>query len=177
MKKRRRYWIRVGVLTVFVALLGFALYQTVVGNRPEVLREGDNAPNFTLETMDGDSVSLVDYKGKGVLINFWASWCGPCRREMPAIERRYQKYKDSGFAVLAVNVGESEVSARGFVRSQQLSFPILLDREKQVTKLYHVGSLPHSVFIKPDGTIAKIVIGEMNDTIIEEHVQTILPDK
>lgn len=177
MKLRPRYWIRAGVLAVFVALLGFALYQTVIGNQSTVLRTGDPAPDFTLTTVDGDTISLSDYKGQGVLINFWATWCGPCRREMPAIERRYQTHQDNGLVVLAVNVGEPEVSARGFAHSHQLTFPILLDPDKEVTKLYNVGQLPHSVFINPDGSVGNIVIGEMNDTIIEEQVLKILPHK
>lgn len=165
---------RVSILTVFVLLLGFTLYQTIDGSGP--LKEGDPAPDFTLQTLEGDTVQLSDLKGQPVLINFWATYCGPCRDEMPAIERRYDKYKDTGFQVLAVNTGESELSMRTFLRSLDLSFPTLLDPKTQVTNEYNVTSLPHSFFIHPDGTINKVVIGPMTDTIIEQHLRDILPE-
>lgn len=175
-KKKRRYWIRVSVLTLFAVMLGFALYQTVFSDRTDVLKEGNQAPDFTLQTLEGEAVQLSDYRGQAVLINFWASWCEPCKREMPAIERRYQKFKDHGFHVLAVNTGESKLSVQGFVRGFDLSFPILLDPDKGVTnERYNIGPLPSSMFVKPDGTINRIVVGEMNDAIIEQNVLEILP--
>lgn len=176
-KKKRRYWLRVSLLAVFALLLGFALYQTVLSGKPDVPEQGEQAPDFTLQTLEGEEIRLSDYRGKGVLINFWASWCEPCKSEMPAIERRYQKFKEKGFEVLAVNTGESDLSVKGFVRGYNLSFPILLDPDKEVTlERYHIGPLPSSIFVKPDGTIYKIVKGEMNDTFIEQNVLQILPE-
>mgnify|MGYP001165959439 FL=1 len=174
-KKQRRFWIRVGLLAVFASLLGFAIYQTVASDRTEQLREGEYAPDFTLQTLEGESVTLTDYRGQAVLVNFWASWCEPCKSEMPAIERRYQKFKDEGFEVLAVNTGESELSIKGFVRGFDLSFPLLLDPGKETTKRYNIGPLPASIFINPDGTIYKIVMGEMSESFIEQNVLQILP--
>lgn len=174
-KKKKRFWVRTSILAVFAALLGFAIYQTVLNDRADVLQESEQAPDFTLQTLEGERVDLSDYRGQGVLINFWATWCEPCKAEMPAIEQMYQIYGDQGFTVLAVNTGESELSINGFVRNYGLSFPILLDQEKKVTNdLYRIGPLPSSIFVEPNGTINKIVIGEMNSAMIEQYIlQTI----
>lgn len=175
MKKKQRYWLRVSVLTLFVLMLGFAIFQSVLRNQAGTFEEGDLAPDFTAQTMDGEQVRLSDLKGQGVLINFWASWCKPCKDEMPAIERRYQKHKEKGLTVLAVNVGESPLTVQGFVRGFDLSFPILLDPEKEVTKLYNIGPLPASLFIDPDGKIYRKVTGQMSETFIEQNVIKVLP--
>lgn len=175
-KKKRRHWIRASILAVFAFLLGYALYQTVAIDRSGVVKEGERAPDFTLQSLEQGETTFSDNEGRGVLINFWASWCGPCKAEMPAIERQYEKFKEHGFEVLAVNTGESELSIRGFVRAMDLNFPILMDPDKEVTQLYNIGPLPSSVFVKPDGTINAIVVGEMNDALIEQHVIKILPE-
>jgi len=111
-------------MVVMLVLIGFALYQT---GESEAVEVGRTAPDFELTTLDGKTVRLSDFRGKGVLINFWASWCKPCRDEMPAIQRVYERHRDKGLEVLAVNIAETEVTVDGFVRHLDLTFPILLD--------------------------------------------------
>ncbi|WP_054949455.1 thiol-disulfide oxidoreductase ResA [Numidum massiliense] len=179
MKNRRfRYWLRTSILTVVVVLLGFTLYKTFVSSSEKVLHEGEQAADFTLESLEGKKVRLSEeLQGKAVMLNFWGTWCVPCKTEMPAIERRYQKYKDQGFTVLAINAaGESKLAVHSFVEDYELTFPVLLDPEKEVTRdLYKVIPLPTSVFIKPDGTIHKIAQYELNDTSLETFIKEIMP--
>lgn len=111
------------------------------------------APNFTLESMDGGSVSLADFEGDVVLLNFWATWCGPCREEMPQLEAIYERYHDLGFTLLGVNVEEDSSGASRFLSETPVSFPILFDPENEVSELYHVVAMPSTVIIGRDGTM------------------------
>lgn len=120
---------------VMVVLIGYALYQAVTQDSKSGLQEGEPAPNFTLTTLDGKTVQLSDYRGKAVLLNFWGTWCEPCRTEMPALQNAYDQYKDQGFEVLAVNIAETDVAVSSFVEQYQLNFPVLLDRNREVTEL------------------------------------------
>lgn len=128
------------------------------GSGPEV---GLTAPDFTLELMSGGQVSLSSLRGNAVVINFWASWCGPCRAEMPAIENIYNEYKQQGLVVLAVNatIQDSLIEAQAFVTQYGLTFPILLDSDGTVSNAYRLSGLPTTYFIGRDGVIKKINIG------------------
>ena len=121
---------------------------------------GEAAPDFTLVNMEGDMVSLSDYLGQVVIINFWATWCPPCREEKPTMERLYQKYKDEGLVFLAVNVeadGHQVVSQ--YLLRHPYSFPILLDARANVQGLYGVFRYPESYIIDRDGIVVEHVIG------------------
>lgn len=113
----------------------------------------DNAPtpDFTLSTPDGKKLSLKDFRGKVVFLNFWASWCVPCREEMPAMEKLYQEYKDKGFVVLAVNLKDNKHDAIKFVKELKLTYPIALDPDGNVGNLYGAWGLPTSYLIDADG--------------------------
>jgi len=137
------------------------------------------APNFTAKTIDGETVSLSDLRGKVILVNIWASWCPPCRVEMPAIEHVYRTYKDRGFLVLAVDstVQDTAANAQAFVNENQLSFPILMDESGEITRLYRVQSLPSSFFIGPDGIIHEVVIGgPMAQALLSSRVEKLLKE-
>lgn len=125
------------------------------------------APDFTLPTLTGKMVSLSDYSGKPVLINFWATWCVPCRIEMPIIQRVYEK-RDGSFVVLAVNLEETHAVIQPFVDELGLTFPILMDSDGLVTWQYRVLGLPTSVFVTPAGTIYREYLGPMEEAFIEE---------
>jgi len=154
-------------MAAMLVLIGFALYQT---GETEAVEIGQTAPDFELSTLDGGKIRLSELRGKGVLINFWASWCKPCRDEMPAIQRVYDLHKDKGLEVLAVNIAETAVTVDGFVRHLDLSFPILLDQNREVTRLYGIGPIPSSIFVSPEGKVVRKVTGQMEESQIESMV-------
>jgi len=120
--------------------------------RPEV---GHPAPDFTLPTLTGNTVRLSEFRGKKmVLINFWATWCAPCRLEMPTMEKAYQKYKGNGLEILAVSVDAGPKSAvKNFMDELRLTFPALLDPKMQVLHLYRLSAIPASFLIDKGGII------------------------
>ena len=121
----------------------------------------ENAPaaDFSLTTTDNNVVRLSDYKGKVVFLNFWATWCPPCRMELPSMEKLYAKMKNQPFVILAVNVDESDPeNVKAFSKSMNLTFPVLID-DGNVSKLYNVNAIPTSFIIRKDGTIDTIVDG------------------
>ncbi|HEY4718612.1 MAG TPA: redoxin domain-containing protein [Anaerolineales bacterium] len=131
---------------------------------PEV---GALAPDFALQTLQGDRASLSVLRGQVVLVNFWATWCGPCRLEMPAIQA---SYNHGGFAVLAVDFNEPAQQVQTFVDELGLSFPILLDPGGSVQELYRVRAYPTSFFVDAAGVIQIMHIGEMSADTLEAYL-------
>ena len=111
------------------------------------------APNFTLKSLSGKNMKLSEMRGNVVLINFWASWCGPCREEMPLLNALHAKYEPLGFTVLGVNVEEQEKNARGFLKNFPVDFPVLLDNQNKVSKLYDVIAMLMTVVVDRDGNM------------------------
>jgi thiol-disulfide isomerase/thioredoxin len=111
------------------------------------------APSFTLASRAGQDVSLAQYKGQVVMINFWASWCGPCRQEMPLLESIYKKYNRMGFTLLGVNVEPNSQAANDWLKATPVSFPILYDKDSKVSKLYDVAGMPSTVIIDRSGNL------------------------
>ena len=111
------------------------------------------APNFTLKSLSGKNLKLSEMTGNVVLINFWASWCGPCRQEMPLLNDLHNKYEALGFTVLGVNVEEQSENARGFINDFPVDFPILLDNRNQVSQMYNVIAMPTTVVVDRDGNM------------------------
>ncbi len=109
------------------------------------------APDFTLKSSSGENLKLSEQQGDVVMINFWASWCGPCRQEMPLLEALYQKYKDLGFTIWGVNVEEDSSSAKNLLKDISVNFPILFDNENKVSKLYNLIAMPSTVLVDRDG--------------------------
>ena len=114
---------------------------------------GGPAPAFTLASRAGQDVSLTQYKGNVVMINFWASWCGPCRQEMPLLESIYKKYNKLGFTMLGVNVEPDSNAANEWLKQTPVSFPILYDKESKVSKAYDVATMPSTVIIDRSGKV------------------------
>jgi peroxiredoxin len=125
-----------------------------VGNRI-----GFTAPDFTLPTTDNKEFKLSDYRGKPVILNFWASWCGPCRYEVPAFKSFYEKYGNEGVSIIAVNTQDNPDSALAYAKSDGLKFTIPVDPQGKVANLYNVRGLPTTYFIDENGIITSIKIG------------------
>lgn len=115
-----------------------------------------SAPDFTLEALDGPNLRLQEYRGQVVLINFWASWCGPCRQEMPVLDRLHQRYEEAGFAVLGVNVEGKRAPAEKIAKQAKVSFPVLIDAGQRVSKEYDLEAMPSTVVVDRDGTVRYI---------------------
>ena len=111
------------------------------------------APDFTLKSAEGRNLRLQEQRGQVVLVNFWASWCGPCKQEMPHLNRIYDKYRASGFTLLAVNIDDDARHGAATASKWGLKFPVLLDAEKNVTRLYDLGAMPSTVLIDRDGKV------------------------
>lgn len=126
------------------------------------LTPGMVAPEFSLPLLDGGEATLSDYRGKVVLMNMWASWCGPCHREAPDMQTYYDSYAGQ-FEILAVNIGETEVEAGGFVNEYALTFPVLLDSNEQVAQLYELRGYPTTYIIGRDGVVLDVVVGSFSE--------------
>jgi peroxiredoxin len=151
--KRPVIWISV----LLVGMLVFLIQRAWEGNGPVRGRSvsiGKPAAAFQLNDLAGSQVSLADFKGKVVLLDFWATWCGPCRQEMPLLEDIYKKYKPMGFTMLGVNVEPDSKAAEAWLAKQKpVSFPIAFDTESKVSKMYKVAGMPSTVFVDRKGNI------------------------
>jgi peroxiredoxin len=132
------------------ALIGLGLAQA---SSVDPLRNGAPAPAFELASNAGKSVRIADYRGQVVLLNFWASWCGPCRKEMPILEQMHKQYKSKGFTMVGVNVEPDSSEALGFLKATPVSFPILFDKDSKVSKLYAVRGMPNTVILDRKGNV------------------------
>ena len=132
-------------IIVLLLLLAAPMAAAVVDNGP--------AANFTLKSASGENIRLSEYRGQVVLLNFWASWCGPCRQEMPKLDELHQKYASLGFTVFGVNVEQDRASADKVLRDIPVSFPVLFDDRNQVSELYDVDAMPVTVLVDRNGEI------------------------
>lgn len=158
------------------------LISKVDENKYDVIKDADSlpvgiklenqAPNFQVTDLNGDITNLSDYRGKKVLLNFWASWCPPCKAEMPHMEELYKEHVDEGVVILALNMTNTENSlddVRKFVENQNLTFPILLDQEGEVSAKYEILAYPTSYFIDSTGVIRNKVTGALDkDNLYKE---------
>jgi peroxiredoxin len=134
-------------------LLLASIVAFVVPNLVLAAEVGKTAPDFTLKSLDGKNLKLSEMAGNVVLINFWASWCGPCREEMPLLNALHNKYEPLGFTVLGVNVEEDVKGAKGFLKNFPVDFPVLLDNTNRVSKQFKVVAMPTTVVVDRDGNM------------------------
>ena len=158
MSRKKNYSQTVGVL--LVAILAVAVSGSLawsMGSRVPVV--GAPAEDFRLIDLEGKSQSLSQYRGKVVLVNFWATWCKPCTTEMPAMQATYDKLRDKGFVVLAINELEDDAKVREHIKQHGHTFPVLMDRENKVANQFGVFGLPVSVFIDEKGVVQEYIKG------------------
>lgn len=144
----------------------------------QVARVGGQAPDFRLSQLDGQSVSLSNFQGKPVLMNFWSSRCPPCCAEMPFIQEIFEdeEWSDKGLVILAINIGESPPTAKSFMESYGLSFPVLLDAKQDVALKYNIRAIPTTFLVDKSGIIQAKIIGAFpNKAAIEKSLGQIIP--
>jgi cytochrome c biogenesis protein CcmG, thiol:disulfide interchange protein DsbE len=166
------------VITVLAAILGMAwISWTRVDastfnptGKPPSADVGHPAPDFSLDALDGGTLILSRYKGRAVILNFWATWCGPCRAEIPALEAASHIIGDEG-VILGVNVQEDPLTVLGFAQELGMTYPVVLDANSEIARLYRVRAFPTTYFIDSRGVIAELYTGELNAVLIQRKVR------
>ncbi len=169
-----RLWqvIFVTILVVFVGILAFRLWDT---NTTEQRADG-LAPDFTFTTFDGQTITLADLRGKGVVVNFWASWCDPCRDEAALLESAWLREQENGIVFLGLDYLDQEPAAKAYLAEYGISYPNGPDLQSQAARRYGIKGVPETYFITPDGEIAQAVIGPvLNAAQLDEFLAKIRP--
>lgn len=172
-KRQRRYIIRAVVLAILLAAVIFAITSK---KTEKVLEIGDMAPDFEVVDLEGNKHRLSDYKGEGVFLNFWGSWCGPCKTEMPFMENQSKEFADKGVHILALNIKDTRLKAETFRDQYKLTFPIAQDKDESIRRAYNVIPLPTTVLIDPDGVIVDIITTGIDENQIRQAMESIQPE-
>jgi cytochrome c biogenesis protein CcmG/thiol:disulfide interchange protein DsbE len=156
-----RLWqfIFVVILLGFVGILAFRLWDT---NTTEQRADG-LAPDFTFTTFEGETISLADLKGKGVVLNFWASWCDPCREEAELLESAWRREQDNGIVFIGLDYLDQEPAAKAYLTEYDISYPNGPDLQSQAARRYGIKGVPETYFITPEGEIVQTVIGPITN--------------
>ena len=162
------FLIKRGLLAAVLALATSSALPVVAPTTP--------APDFTLRAMDGPNMRLQEQRGRVVMINFWATWCGPCRQEMPHLNRLYEKYAASGFVLMSINVDDDTRNAAEVAAKLGVKFPVLWDTDKKVSRLYDLATMPSTVLIDRDGKVRYVHRGYLNgyEDTYEKQVREML---
>ena len=171
-QKKTRLIIRTIVLLLLVSAV---VYTIASKDKVKVLAVGDKAPDFELVDLEGNKQKLSDYKGEGVFLNFWGTWCGPCKKEMPYMENQHIAFEEKGVNILAVNIAESNLKVETFRDQYGLTFPIAIDKDKSVKEVYNIVPLPTTFLINKDGEIEQIITREMSEDEIISLMESIQP--
>lgn len=154
--------------SIHYLLVIFLLIATLTGCSG--IGKGSQAPDFSLVDLKGNTIDFADFRGKNVYLNFWASWCDPCKEEMPDMEKISSQYPEEDFAILTVNTGEDEVTVQSFIQNNGYTFPVLLDTTLDVAKLYQTNDIPVSFFINKEGIISSKKVGLMTEEEMKQAI-------
>jgi thiol-disulfide isomerase/thioredoxin len=171
--KRRQSQITAVSLVIIGAVLIFFFVTMLSTNSPayiQPIKVGQSMSNISLTDLQGKQVKLGDFAGKPVLINAWATWCPPCRAEMPLLQSFYESHQEEGLTFLAINAGESQSTVSNFIRQNSFSFPVLLDPNTDVLSQLGINSFPTSVLVGRDGVIKTIHIGMFTPEALEKEI-------
>ncbi|MGH2536982.1 MAG: TlpA family protein disulfide reductase [Candidatus Promineifilaceae bacterium] len=169
------------VLLLALALLGGAWIAysrepiSAAAGPVEAPLAGHLAPAFSLTSLSGEQVSLADYRGRPVVLNFWATWCPPCRQEMPALQAASKRFAGRA-VILGVDQGEAQMIVADFASQLAISYPLLLDSDSAVSRAYSVTALPTTLFIDQAGVVREVFAGSLNQAIIEDRLQRLLAE-
>ena len=160
------------LLRIALAALALSTLAMVSG----ATAERTAAPDFTLKSATGENIKLSELRGQVVMINFWASWCGPCRQEMPLLDELHSRYSPMGFTLLCVNVEKDSSKAKALLKDLPVNFPILFDQQNQVSKDYDVVAMPSTVIVDRDGNIRYIHKGYKpgDENAYQDMIRTVL---
>jgi peroxiredoxin len=170
--------IRPAILATTVTATSTKASTGLTGPNQKTVQVGDSAPDFQLATLDGRTIKLSDLKGQPVLVNFWATWCGPCKEEMPLLVQAYAAQQGNGLRVLAIDTMayDDVQSVKKFVADYQMNFDILLDTDDAVGTQWNTLGLPSSYFIDSTGTVVSVRIGQMSAQQLNDSLKMILPN-
>ncbi|WML47660.1 thiol-disulfide oxidoreductase ResA [Neobacillus sp. PS3-34] len=173
--KKRRLYVRSIILLILGAAVAYTLYANYTKDDQMKVAVGEKAPDFVLTDMNGVKHRLSDYKGKGVFLNFWGTWCKPCETEMPFINNQYHQFKDKGVEVLAVDIKESNLAVTKFAERHKLDFPIMIDKDEQVMTEYGIDPLPATFLIDKNGYVVKYHTGQLTEDMAKDLMELIKP--
>ncbi|GGB05392.1 thiol-disulfide oxidoreductase ResA [Macrococcus hajekii] len=175
MNKKTKRMTQYIVMLLIILAIGFIVYSTLTKDKDKEVKPGDTAPAFELQTMDGRSVSLNDYKGKGLILNFWGTWCEPCKREMPSLSANYDKFKDQNVEVLAIHLRNDPQQVEQFFSGlkEKVNLPVAYDNDNEVADAYGIDPLPTTVVIDKEGNVKAVHKGEMDSKTIENYMTSV----
>ncbi|MGM9985984.1 MAG: thiol-disulfide oxidoreductase ResA [Bacillaceae bacterium] len=163
--KRRRLFTRFIILAILLGAIGYTLYSNFFVDKERVLK-GKQAIDFSIVDLNGQEHQISSLKGKGVMLNFFGTWCKPCEKEMPLMNKLYQTYKDKGIEILAIDNDEADLVVETYVARMGLTFPVAIDQTGEAFSKYNIGPLPTSIFINKDGVVVDIVTGELTEELL-----------
>ncbi len=173
--KQQRWFNRIEI-GLWVLAAGALLYHLTPAAPPQPMREGSTAPSFSVHTLRGEEVDLASLRGRVVLVNFWATWCPPCRLEIPGFQSVYEDYKDRGFTVVGLSTdqgGESDV--RAFIQQHGISYPIAMAPRAVMREYGGIDLLPQSFLIDRKGKVRKMVTGVFSEAVLRRSLDQLLP--